>query len=248
MSNPQDPGGPPPSGPQGPWQQPPGPGGPQYPGRQPSGDPGSGYGTPPGPPPGGYPGTPGSPYPPPPGGRPPGGGGNAGLVLVIASVCVAVLVIVGGVAFVVLSSPGSSSGADGQSAGGQGSGEEGQDPSGGLQAVYEGTWDGTLDQYDSAGNTVGTWSLTVEIAGDTISAEEYGLGDTEDGRCTWEIADAQATESSFTFSYTVADDPDCVDNGQVVMEPAGDDSLDVTVTSVFSDGTQSESTGTLHRQ
>ncbi|GAA1756348.1 MULTISPECIES: hypothetical protein [Streptomonospora] len=232
MSYPQDPGWPPQSGPQGPWQQPaPGPGGPHYPG--PPGDSGPGYGTPPGPPPGGSPGMPGSPYPPPPGGRPPGGGGNVGLILVVISVCLAVLVVVGGIAFVLLSSSGGS--------GGQGAG-------GSVQETYEGTWDGTLDQYDSAGNTMGTWSLTVEISGEKISAEEYGLGGTDDGRCTWEISDAQGTESSLTFTYSVANDPDCVNNGQVTLEPAGGDALDVKVTSVLEDGSESDSEGTLQRQ
>ncbi|MDT0301978.1 hypothetical protein [Streptomonospora wellingtoniae] len=227
MSYPQDPGRPPQPGPQGPWQQPaPGPGGPYHPG--PPGGPGPGYGPPPGPLPGG-----GSPYPPPPGGRPPGGGGNVGLILVIISVCVALLVVVGGIALVLLSTPGGS--------GGQGSG-------GSVQATYEGTWDGTLDQYDGSGETMGTWSLTVEISDDKISAEEYGLGSTDDGRCAWEIADAQGTESSLTFTYSVANDPDCVDNGQVTLEPAGGDALDVTVTSVLEDGSESESEGTLQRQ
>ncbi|MFD0775966.1 hypothetical protein ACFQZ2_18690, partial [Streptomonospora algeriensis] len=197
-------------------------------------------------PPGGSPGTPGSPYPPPPGGRPPGGGGNVGLVLVIISVCVAVLVVIGGIGVWLLAGSGGSSTSGGQDSGGQGS--DGQGSDGSVRALYEGTWDGTLDQYDAGGNPVGTWSLTVEITDETIAAEEYGLDGPDDGRCTWRIPEAQGTESELTFSYSVSGDPDCVDNGQVTMEPAGGDSLDITVTSMLSDGSESESQGTLHRQ
>ncbi|GAA4917804.1 hypothetical protein [Streptomonospora salina] len=238
MSHPREPGRPPYPGPQGPWRQPPVPGGPHDPHspvQQPPGAGGPGYGTPPGPPPGGAPGTPGSPYPPPPGGRPPGGGGNAGLVLVIASVCVAVLVVIGGVGLWLLSG-----GGDVTASGGQGSDDS-------VQALYEGTWDGTLDQYDAAGGPMGTWSLTVEVGEETIAAEEYGLGGPEDGRCTWEISGAQGTGAQLTFGYTVADDPDCADNGDVVIEPSGGDSLDITVTGTLQDGSETESRGTLYR-
>ncbi|GAB3446609.1 hypothetical protein GCM10027570_18170 [Streptomonospora sediminis] len=233
MSYPQDPGRPPPPGPQGPWQPPaPGPGGPPPPGWQPPAGPG-GYGPPPGQP-SGHPGATNSPYPPAPGGRPPGGGGNVGLVLVIACVFLAILVVVAGVGLWLWSGSGGSAGA---------SGEQGAD-TGGVQAQYQGTWDGDLDQHDSAGNYTSTWSLTVDIEGNTISAEEYGLMGSEDSRCTWEIQNAQASESSLTFSYTVADDPDCADNGDVTLTPTGDGDLAVEVSSMLSSG-ENISTGTL---
>ncbi|WP_157036307.1 hypothetical protein [Streptomonospora alba] len=242
MTYPQDPGRPQQPGPQGPWQQqPPGPGGPrgpQYPGQQPPGGGGPGYGTPPGPPPGGSPGTPGSPYPPPPGGRPPEGGGNAGLVLVIISVCLAILVVIGGVGvWWLFADSGGSSGSVKQ-----------QGADGSVKALYEGTWDGTLEQYDADGNAMGTWSVTIEVGEETISAEEYGLDGPDDSRCTWEIPNAQGSESQLTFSYSVSGDPDCADSGDVTIEPAGEDSLDITVTGTLSDGSESESRGTLHRQ
>ncbi|MDA0565290.1 hypothetical protein LG943_13335 [Streptomonospora sp. S1-112] len=241
MSYPQDPG--PPPGP-GPWQQPPpGPGGPgPQPGFGPptGGQPAGGYGYPPpgGHPGGGYPGGghPGGGYP---GGRPTGsypsgkrGGGNVGLVLVIISVCVAVLVVVGGVGLWLLSSSGGSGGTAEESA----------------LAPYEGVWDGNLDQLDGSGAPMGVWSATITVSGDTVEGEEYNLVVTEDGRCTWEIHEVQPSETQMTFSYAVSTDPDCVDNGFVTLTPAGEDSLDITVSSVMSDGTTSISEGTLYRE
>ncbi|NYI97074.1 hypothetical protein HNR12_003351 [Streptomonospora nanhaiensis] len=236
MSYPQDPG--PPPGP-GPWQQPPpGPGGPgPQPGYGPptGGQPAGGYGYPP---PGGYPsgGYPAGGYP---GGQPTGsypsgkgGGGNVGLVLVTISVCVAVLVVVGGVGLWLLSSSGGSGGTAEQSA----------------LAPYEGVWDGDLDQLDAGGAPMGTWSATVTVSGDTVEGEEYNLGTEQDGRCSWEISEVQPSDTQMTFSYSVADDPDCVDNGFVTLVPAGEGMLDITVSSTMSDGSTSVSEGTLYRE
>ncbi|WP_131101789.1 hypothetical protein [Streptomonospora litoralis] len=148
------------------------------------------------------------------------------------------LVVLGGVGFWLLgTSNGGSSGSSGSA--GQG---------GGSLERYQGTWDGSLEQYDAGGNSMGTWSLTLEIDGERIAGEEYGLTGTEDGRCTWEIADTTLTRENLRFAYSVADDPDCVDNGAVTLTPAGDDGLEIVVVSTMQDGSESTSSGIIQRQ
>jgi hypothetical protein len=173
----------------------------------------------------------------PPGAYPPGGmppamppprKGNSGIVLLIVVVSV-VLVLVVGVAGAFLWF--GSRGGDSDSA----------------FASYEGTWDGELVSYDASGVPVGTWSANISVAGDRVQAGEYGLSG-GDGACTWDVANVVATASRLTFSYTVTGDPDCVDNGEVTLVPAGQDAMAATVTNIMSSGVRGISEGTLHRE
>jgi hypothetical protein len=173
----------------------------------------------------------------PPGAYPPGGmppamppprKGNSGIVLLIVVVSVVLVLVVGVVgAFLWFGSRGGDS----------------------ALARYEGTWDGELVQYDASGVPMGTWSANISVAGDRVQAGEYGLsGGGDDGACTWDVANVVATESRLTFSYTVTGDPDCADNGEVTLAPAGQDAMATTVTNIMGSGEESVSEGTLHRE
>ncbi|MDA8372582.1 MAG: hypothetical protein M0026_22290 [Nocardiopsaceae bacterium] len=177
----------------------------------------------------------------------PKGGGSFGIVMLFVIVIVVILLIAAVVGVLMFSS--TEEGEGGASAPGHEEDSSGEGVAAEGLEDYEGVWDGELIQYDEDDIPSGTWSATITVEDGQIQAMEYGLGNLDDGECTWSLFDVQATDTELSFSYTVEDDIDCVDNGEVTMEYISNDSLDITVTSVMdSSGITNTSEGTLSRK
>ncbi|MFC7743508.1 hypothetical protein ACFQXA_24920 [Nocardiopsis composta] len=101
-----------------------------------------------------------------------------------------------------------------------------------------------MTQYDADGEPWAGWTMHLTIEqGEVTEASESGLT-SGDGACTWEPGPASVSGDQLSFSYTVAGDPDCVDNGEVVLRDTGG-AIEAEVTSLMTDGGTAYADGTL---
>lgn len=161
---------------------------------------GPGYGPPPGP--GGYgPPPPGPGYGPPPP-KPPSTGGNTATVVIISVIAAGALLVIGVVGLVIfLSAPGGDTDTAADPAP---PAADGDAPAGEPDSNLDGTWEGTLTQYDASGGVVGYFDVTVVVEGNEVVHAEETSEVFDYDLCRWDVYDVTWSGDDLYFLYEVA--------------------------------------------
>lgn len=135
-------------------------------------------------------------YPPPnygPAPKPPSSGGNTVAVVVISVVAAGILLLIGIVGFVLFMSP----------SGDDTSGDRPDTTGAGPDFNVDGEWEGTLTQYDYAGDVHGYFDVSITIEGNEVVHAEETSEEFDFDLCEWDVYGVTWNGNTLNFDYEV---------------------------------------------
>ncbi|TDQ55513.1 hypothetical protein [Actinorugispora endophytica] len=101
--------------------------------------------------------------------------------------------------------------------------EETTEGRGVFPEAMDGSWSGTMTQYDPDGAEVSTWELEIHMtAGERVGTADLSMGDGT--TCEWEVLATDSTDESVDLQYSTTDDGggSCTSSGFVHLIVSGD--------------------------